>query len=113
MDAFRTPDAAFDALPDYPFQPHYLEWNGLRVHHLDEGPADGPVMLLMHGEPTWSYLYRNWVAPLVAAGFRVIAPDHVGFGRSDKPVDDEWYVIERHCERIRHLIDTLDLQRIT
>lgn len=113
MTVFRTPDAAFDALPDYPFTPHYLEWNGLRVHHIDEGPADAPVMLLMHGEPTWSYLYRGWVEPLVAAGYRVIAPDHVGFGRSDKPVDDDWYVIERHCERIRHLIDTLDLTRIT
>jgi haloalkane dehalogenase len=113
MDIFRTPDSHFDNLPGYDFAPHYLDWNGIRVHHLDEGPADGPVMLLMHGEPTWSYLYRNWIKPLVAAGFRVIAPDHVGFGRSDKPTDDEFYVIERHCERIRHLIDTLDLRNIT
>ncbi|MBI4935467.1 MAG: alpha/beta fold hydrolase [Actinobacteria bacterium] len=113
MTAFRTPDDRFDALPDFPFTPHYLEWNGLRVHHLDEGPRDAPVVLLMHGEPTWSYLYRHWVAPLVALGYRVVAPDHVGFGRSDKPVDDDFYVIERHCERIRHLIDTLDLRRIS
>lgn len=113
MEAIRTPDAAFDALADFPFTPHYLEWNGLRVHHLDEGPADAPVVLVLHGEPTWSYLYRNWIGPLVAAGHRVIAPDLVGFGRSDKPVDDSWYVIERHCERLRHLIDTLDLRRIT
>jgi haloalkane dehalogenase len=70
-------------------------------------------VLLVHGEPTWSYLYRHWVAPLVELGYRVIAPDHVGFGRSDKPVDDDFYVIERHCERIRHLIDTLDLRRIS
>ena len=113
MHHYRTPDAAFEALPDFPFEPHYLEWNGLRVHHLDEGAADAPVMLLMHGEPTWSYLYRNWIPPLVAAGFRVIVPDHAGFGRSDKPIDDDWYVIERHCERLRHLIDTLDLRNIT
>jgi haloalkane dehalogenase len=113
MDIFRTPDERFDGLPGYDFPPHYLDWNGMRVHHLDEGPIDGPVMLLMHGEPTWSYLYRDWIKPLVAAGFRVIAPDHVGFGRSDKPTDDEFYVIERHCERIRHLIETLDLRNIT
>ena len=113
MTAFRTPDARFEALTDFSFTPHYLEWNGLRVHHLDEGPRDAPVVLLMHGEPTWSYLYRHWVAPLVALGYRVVAPDHVGFGRSDKPVDDDFYVIERHCERIRHLIDTLDLRRIS
>lgn len=113
MTAFRTPDERFDALTDFPFTPHYLEWNGLRVHHLDEGPRDAPVVLLMHGEPTWSYLYRNWISPLVEMGYRVIAPDHVGFGRSDKPTDDDFYVIERHCERIRHLIDTLDLQRIS
>ena len=75
MHHYRTPDAAFEALPDFPFEPHYLEWNGLRVHHLDEGAADAPVMLLMHGEPTWSYLYRNWIPTLVAAGFRVIVPD--------------------------------------
>jgi haloalkane dehalogenase len=115
-EVFRTDDAAFEALAEFPFEPHYLDWNGLRVHHLDERPAtgiDAPVVLLLHGEPTWSVMYRHWVAPLVEAGYRVIAPDHVGFGRSDKPVDDEWYRIERHCERMRHLIETLDLRRIT
>jgi haloalkane dehalogenase len=112
VDFFRSPDSRFESIPGYDFAPRYLDWNGLRVHHLDEGPKGGPVMLLLHGEPTWSFLYRNWIQPLVAMGFRVIAPDHVGFGRSDKPTDDQWFVIERHCERIRHLIDTLDLQRI-
>jgi len=117
LPAFRTPDERFDALADFLFEPRYLEWEGLRVHHVDVpaagGDPDAPVMLLVHGEPTWSYLYRGFVGPLTAAGFRVIAPDHVGFGRSDKPVDDEWYVIERHVERLRHLIDTLDLRRVT
>lgn len=113
MKAIRTPDAQFENLPDFPYAPHYLEWNGLRVAHIDEGPKDGPVALLMHGEPSWSYLYRKMIPGLVAAGYRCIAPDHVGFGRSDKPVDDNWYVIERHCERIAHLIQELDLQHIT
>jgi haloalkane dehalogenase len=109
----RTPDERFASLADYPYDPHYLDWNGLRVHHLDEGPQGAPVMLLHHGEPTWSYLYRNWIPALVELGYRVVAPDLAGFGRSDKPVDDEWYVIERHCERLRHLIETLDLRRVT
>src|SRR5690349_8725519 len=113
MHVHRTPDERFEQLPDYPFRPHYLEWQGLRVHHLDEGDADAPVMLLLHGEPTWSYLYRSWIGPLVEAGYRVVAPDHVGFGRSDKPTDDRWYTIERHCERLRHLIEQLDLRGIT
>jgi haloalkane dehalogenase len=109
----RTPDERFAGLEGFGFEPHYLDWNGVRVHHLDEGPPDAPVVLLMHGEPTWSYMYRNWIGPIVDHGYRVIAPDHVGFGRSDKPVDDDWYVIERHCERIARLIAELDLGRIT
>ena len=113
VDAYRTPDERFNGLPGYDFEPHYVDWNGLRIHHLDEGVNEAPVVLLLHGEPTWSYLYRNWIGPLVAAGFRAIAPDHVGFGRSDKPIDDDWYVIERHCEALRHLIETLDLRNIT
>lgn len=109
----RTPTARFRNLPDFPFAPHYLQWQGLRVHYLDEGPRLGPIALLLHGEPTWSYLYRKMIPPLVHAGFRCIAPDYIGFGRSDKVVADDWYVIERHCETLRHLIDTLDLRRIT
>jgi haloalkane dehalogenase len=109
----RTPDAHFRALSDYPFAPHWLDWRGLRVHHLDEGPREAKVMLLLHGEPTWSYLYRRIVPRLVAAGYRCVAPDLVGFGKSDKVSDDAWYVIERHCERLRALIEALDLRRIT
>lgn len=109
----RTPEQAFASLPGFSWQPRYLEWQGLRVAHIDEGSADAPVALLLHGEPTWSYLYRHMIPPLLAAGYRCIAPDHVGFGRSDKPVADDWYVIERHIERIRALIEQLDLRRIT
>lgn len=109
----RTPDAQFEGLQDFPFAPNYLDWRGLRMHYVDEGPRDAPVALLLHGEPTWSYLYRKMIPLLRQAGYRCVAPDYIGFGRSDKVVDDGWYVIERHCESLRHLIDTLDLRRIT
>lgn len=109
----RTPDARFANLPGYTFAPHYLDWRGLRVHYLDEGPRGAPVMLLLHGEPTWSYLYRQIIPRFVAAGHRCIAPDLIGFGKSDKVTDDAWYVIERHCETLRFLIEALELRRIT
>lgn len=117
MEAIRTDESRFADLPDFPYEPQYRDWNGLRVAHIDvspdDAPEDAPVALLMHGEPTWSYLYRKMIPPLLAAGYRCVAPDHVGFGRSDKPVDDNFYVIERHCERTRFLIEDLDLQNIT
>jgi haloalkane dehalogenase len=109
---YRTPDDAFASLPDWPFTPHYAEFDGLRMHYLDEGAPDAPVFLLTHGEPSWSYLYRHWIPSLVDAGFRCIAPDHIGFGRSDKVTDPEWYVIERHVELQRRLIEHLDLRRV-
>ncbi len=112
-NVYRTPDAAFAALPDFPYQPNYLEWDGLRTHYIDEGPKDAPVMLLLHGEPTWSYLYRKMIPPLAAAGYRCIAPDHIGFGRSDKITDDNWYVIDRHIERLTQFVEHLDLTDIT
>ena len=101
MQTVRTPDARFADLAGYPFEPNYVEIDDLdggrlRVHYLDEGPADGPVTLLMHGEPSWSYLYRTMIPPLVAAGRRVIAPDLVGFGRSDKPTEQSDYTYARH-----------------
>jgi len=112
-DFVRTPDENFEGLKDFSFQPNYHQWQDLRMHYLDEGPKDGPVMLLMHGMPTWSYLYRDMIPPLVAAGYRCIAPDHMGFGRSDKPTDIHWYTIARHTEILTTLITNLDLKNIT
>ena len=113
MEIFRTPDERFAKLEDYPFAPNYHEVEGVRMHYLDEGPRDGPVILMAHGMPTWSYLYRRMILPLVAAGYRCIAPDLIGFGKSDKVLDDDWYSIERHCLSLRSLIEALDLRRMT
>ena len=118
MEYKRTPDERFDKLADYPFKPNYLqiadgEGGELRLHYLDEGPADGPVVLLMHGQPAWSYLYRYMIPPLVAAGFRVIAPDLIGFGRSDKPTRMQDYTYARHVAWMSEWLTTLDLNDIT
>jgi len=121
MDIVRTPEDRFTDLPGYGFEPNYSEvpcGDGtnatLRMHHLDEGPADGEVVLLLHGEPSWSYLYRTMIPVLVDAGFRCIAPDLVGFGRSDKPTERADYTYARHVEWLRSLLfDTLDLRAIT
>lgn len=111
----RTPDDRFADLPGYPFEPHYAETrDGLRVHYLDEGPADGPPVLLLHGEPTWSYLYRKMVPGLVAAGLRVVAPDLVGFGRSDKPASPGDYSYQAHVDWMADLcFGHLDLRDVT
>lgn len=117
MDIFRTPDERFSGLPGFPFAPHYrdvdVEGSKLRMHFVDEGSGERGIMLLLHGMPTWSYLYRRMIPPLAAAGFRCIAPDHIGFGRSDKVLDDGWYTIERHSLALRSLVEGLDLDRIT
>ena len=114
MKALRTPDDRFANLADYPFDPHYVEVDGLRIHHLDEGPSEGPVVVLLHGEPSWSYLYRHFVPPLAAAGHRVIALDLVGFGRSDKPVDEADYTYATHTHWLQTaLFDRLGLTDIT
>ncbi|WP_426574397.1 haloalkane dehalogenase [Aquihabitans sp. McL0605] len=119
MDAVRTPDERFEGLPGWTFAPHYVtvddgEGGSLRVHYVDEGPASAPPVLLMHGEPSWGYLYRTMIPPLVAAGHRVIVPDLVGFGRSDKPTQQGDYTYERHVEWMRQaLFDHLDLRGIT
>ena len=118
MDFRRTPDERFDNLPDYPFKPHYLtvddgEGGELRIHYLDEGAAEGDVVLLLHGQPAWSYLYRHMIPPLVEAGFRVIAPDLVGFGRSDKPTRIEDYTYARHVAWMSDWLTQLDLNGIT
>jgi haloalkane dehalogenase len=117
-EVMRTPDDCFVDLPDYPFQPHYCEVGGesgpkLRMHYLDEGPADGQIVLLMHGQPTWSYLYRFVIPVLVEAGLRVIAPDNIGFGRSDKLAERTAYTFARHIGWTRQLIEALDLTHIT
>ena len=117
-DVLRTPDDCFLGLPDFPFEPHYADvvadgLDPVRMHYLDEGPADGPVALLLHGQPTWSYLYRKVVPELVAAGVRVIAPDNIGFGRSDKPVLATDYTFARHIEWTRSLVTGLDLRDVT
>jgi haloalkane dehalogenase len=109
----RTPDASFDDLVDFPFEPHYLDVDGLRMHYVDEGPADGPVALLLHGMPTWSYLYRTIIPAMCDAGYRCIAPDHIGFGRSDKVTDPSWYDIARHTANLTALVQGLDLRDIT
>ena len=115
METLRTPDDRFTDLPGFPWQPTYVETSdGLRVAVLDEGPRDAPVVLLLHGEPTWSYLYRKMVPVLLEAGFRCVAPDLVGFGRSDKPAQMEDYTYARHVEWMRSaLFDGLDLTGIT
>ena len=112
-DFVRTDDAHFDALTDWDYEPNYHQWKDLRVHYVDEGPADGPVMLLVHGMGTWAYLYRTMIPGLVDAGYRCIAPDHLGFGRSDKPTDPNWYSIARHTEVLSSLICGLDLSDIS
>lgn len=109
MRAYRTPDECFDGLPGYGYEPHYVEQNGLRLHYLDEG--DGPPVLLLHGEPTWSYLYRKVIPAL--ADVRSIAPDYFGFGRSDKPLRLKDYSYDFHYHSIRRLIEELDLRSLT
>jgi haloalkane dehalogenase len=110
MGVYRTPESRFDRLPDFGFEPHYLDQDGLRMHYLDEGEGD-PVLLL-HGEPTWSFLYRKMIPPLAAVA-RCVAPDYFGFGRSDKPTERAWYSYERHVASITRLVHELDLRRIT
>lgn len=118
MEFIRTPDERFEALEDYPFSPNYLsiadtEGGHLRIHYLDEGPRDGDVVLLMHGQPAWSYLYRKMIPPLVNAGFRVIAPDLIGLGRSDKPTRQEDYTYARHVAWMSDWLRQMDLSDIT
>ena len=111
MDAYRTPDERFAALPGYDFAPRYLGQGGLRMHYVDAG--EGRPVLLLHGEPTWAYLYRKMIPPLVAGGLRCIAPDYFGFGRSDKPTDPGWYSYDAHYVAIERLADELDLRDTT
>ena len=109
----RTPDSRFDNLPGYDFEPHYEMIRGYRVHYLDEGPTDGEVVLLLHGEPSWSYLYRKMIPVLTAAGYRTIVPDLIGFGRSDKPVSMDTHTYLFHVDAMTELVEQLDLRDVT
>jgi haloalkane dehalogenase len=119
MRMLRTPDERFAGLPEFPFAPHYCEittadGDPIRVHYLDEGPADGAVVLLMHGEPSWCFLWRRVIPPLVDAGLRVVAPDLVGFGRSDKPAEVANHSYSGHVEWMRSApFEVLDLRELT
>jgi haloalkane dehalogenase len=115
LKILRTPDEQFASLPGFGFEPHYVEISdGLRVHYLDEGPPDAAPVLLLHGEPSWSFLYRTMIPVLVAAGHRCVAPDLVGFGRSDKPSEPADYTYQRHVDWMSEAVfDRLDLERIT
>lgn len=113
VDVHRTPDERFADLPGFPFEPRYAELDGLRMHYVDEGRGDAEPVLLLHGEPTWSYLYRTMIPPIVAAGYRAVAPDYLGFGRSDKPTDRNFYTFDRHVASVTDLVKQLDLSDIT
>lgn len=113
MKTVRTPDSRFENLPDYDFKPNYVEIDDLRIHFVDEGPRDADPVLLLHGEPSWSYLYRHMIPPLAEAGLRVIAPDLIGFGRSDKPVKKSDYSYAAHVDWMKRFVDVLDLRDIT
>lgn len=118
IEALRTPDDRFENLPDYDFSPNYVDdlpgYEGLRVHYLDEGPSDADrVFLCLHGQPSWSFLYRKMLPVFTASGGRVIAPDWLGFGKSDKPVDDEVYTFNFHRNMMLALVERLDLKNVT
>jgi haloalkane dehalogenase len=110
-DAIRTPDELLSDLPEFPFEPHFRQLDGLRLAHIDEG--DGPPVVFLHGEPTWSFLWRKVIGPVRDAGYRCIAPDLPGFGRSDKPVEIDWYSYDRHTAAMASLFEQLDLQDAT
>lgn len=118
MKVVRTPDDRFADLPDFPFEPRYVELAGpdatpLRMHYVDEGDPAAPTVLLVHGEPTWSFLYRHVVSALVDAGLRAVVPDHIGFGRSDKIIEKTAYTFERHLDWLHQFVRALDLGDVT
>lgn len=114
MQVLRTPESRFDGLAGYPFAPHYHQVTPqLRLHYVDEGPRAAPPVLMLHGEPTWSYLYRHMIGPVAAAGLRVLAPDLIGFGKSDKPTARSDHSYAAQVGWIRHWVEALDLRDIT
>jgi haloalkane dehalogenase len=109
----RTPDARFANLPDFAFAPHYHELTGgLRLHYLDVGRRNGPTVLMMHGEPSWCYVYRHMIPPVAAAGYRVVAPDLIGFGRSDKPTDRKLFTYRQHVDWMAEWLEAMDLKEV-
>jgi len=113
MELLRTPEERFEGLLDFPFDPNYVEIDGIRIHYVDEGPKDAGVVLLMHGEPSWSYLYRYMIPIIVKAGYRAVAPDLVGFGKSDKPTEQSDHTYLKHVEWITDWVKLIDLKKIT
>lgn len=113
IEFVRTPDDRFTGLDDYPYQPHYVDVDGLRMAYVDEGPSDAPPVLLLHGEPTWGYLYRRMIPPLLDAGLRCVAPDLIGFGRSDKPTDRSTYTYAAHVAWMEQFLAAIDLPTAT
>lgn len=112
-ESIQTPEDRFADLVDYPFAPNYVEIHGYRIHYLDEGPRDGEIVLLMHGQPSWSYLYRHMIPPLTAQGYRVIAPDLVGFGKSDKPLEQSDHSYQMHVDVMTDFVREIGLQDAT
>jgi haloalkane dehalogenase len=113
MEILRTPDERFSNLAGYSFEPHYVQADDVRIHYVDEGPRSAAPVLMLHGEPSWSYLYRKMIPIFASCGIRAVAPDLVGFGRSDKPAKREDYTYQRHVDWITQLVRKLDLTRIT
>ena len=113
MNILRTPDDRFDNLPDYDFEPNYVDIGGLRMHYVDEGSRDANPVLMLHGEPSWSYLYRHMIPPIADAGFRAVVPDLIGFGRSDKPSRQSDYSYLNHVTWMQKFLEALDLHEIT
>ena len=110
MKALRTPDSQFENLPNYPFEPHYLTvGEELRLHYVDHGPRDGQIVIMMHGEPSWSFLYRHMISNVAAAGYRVLAPDLIGFGKSDKPTQTSDYTYTRHVGWMSEWFEQMDV----
>lgn len=113
LEFVRTPKEQFENLPDYSFSEHYVDIDGLQLHYVDEGPKDGQVILMLHGQPTWSYLYRKMISGLAEKGYRCIAPDLIGMGKSDKPIKEKYHTYDQHCKNILAFIQQLELNNIT
>ena len=113
VEFVRTPDSFFEDLPDWPYEAKYVEIDELRQAYAEAGPVDGEVVLLLHGQPSWSYLYRKMIPVLSDAGYRVIAMDHLGMGRSDKPIDLDYHSYDNHVYRLEQFIEILELENIT